>query len=349
MKKGIVLGLVMVLGLVVVLRWALESDQVSSQEQDLQLTFTPHYSVGEAEAPPEELFGRIQHVALSKEGILYIGEEGAQEVRVFDATGTYVATMGGRGQGPGEFEDMRDLTLSVQGDSLYVFSGPRHISVFSTASHRFVRRFTGDFTMQWVHIYALPANEMLITGAKIRDEENKTMHIHDLNGGPLRDFGTLLNITEPDYNNLMLRVNLNVGHATLMSNNDLVVSLQMPYHLARFSIEGEERWRIHDDVVPDPWDGYMDQRGSIIGALHLILDVHALNDQYVMVVHGDREDEKSYYDIRDASDGRLVARHEIPYRQSIPALVSLGDKEGLAVIKTVDPFPKFTVMRWTLE
>lgn len=83
-------------------------------------------------------FGRIGDVAVDSTGRIYAADREAQHVKVIGPSGALETTIGGPGEGPGEFRLPRRLTLA-RGDSLYVF-GLRTLSVFSPDTRAFVRR-----------------------------------------------------------------------------------------------------------------------------------------------------------------------------------------------------------------
>lgn len=58
--------------------------------------------IGSMEGDGPDLFGQIGDVAVDDEGRIYVLEAQASEVRIFDAEGQWVRTLGGQGEGPGE-------------------------------------------------------------------------------------------------------------------------------------------------------------------------------------------------------------------------------------------------------
>jgi hypothetical protein len=66
-------------------------------------TVVEELSIGSLEGDLAYQFGQISGVDVDAEGNLYITDMQAQEIRVFDATGAYVRTIGSPGSGPGEF------------------------------------------------------------------------------------------------------------------------------------------------------------------------------------------------------------------------------------------------------
>lgn len=66
-------------------------------------TVVEELSVGTMEGEDVYQFGQIIGVDVDADGNLYIADGQVQDVRVFDATGSYVRTIGNAGSGPGEF------------------------------------------------------------------------------------------------------------------------------------------------------------------------------------------------------------------------------------------------------
>ena len=64
----------------------------------------PETSIGELEGPDEYLFGSVRSIAVDDDHNVYVLDGHARHVRGFDSAGTYVATLGRGGEGPGEFE-----------------------------------------------------------------------------------------------------------------------------------------------------------------------------------------------------------------------------------------------------
>ncbi|TVP60403.1 MAG: hypothetical protein EA351_00665, partial [Gemmatimonadales bacterium] len=64
-------------------------------------------------------FGRIADAVRFEDGRIAVGDQQAMLVHVFDSTGRFLETWGGRGQGPGEFQRIDRLAV-LRGDSLVV-------------------------------------------------------------------------------------------------------------------------------------------------------------------------------------------------------------------------------------
>ena len=109
-----------------------------------QLASEPALQIGALDGPPEYLFDRIGDVRLLGDGGILVVNHGSTEIRVYDAAGAYLRTIGARGDGPGEFQGISNVL--PQGDSLFVFDGRlRRVSIFGVdGSLRATRQLTGE-------------------------------------------------------------------------------------------------------------------------------------------------------------------------------------------------------------
>ena len=101
----------------------------------------PAVSIGEREGRDPYLLHQVRDATKLDDGRILVANGGDNELRVFDASGTWLETWGGTGEGPGEFSDLSHVD-SWAGDSIIAWSGPgRSISVFDSEGN-FGRGFT---------------------------------------------------------------------------------------------------------------------------------------------------------------------------------------------------------------
>lgn len=102
----------------------------------------PLFAVGKQgglEGASVEEFGRVAGVLLGLGGELYVGDNHARRITVFDSTGTFVRVLGRRGSGPGEIESLLDIGWLA--DTLVVMDA---------ANARLTRLSrTGEYVAQW--------------------------------------------------------------------------------------------------------------------------------------------------------------------------------------------------------
>ena len=91
----------------------------------------PALLIGDVDGSDAFLFERILSVKRSVEGNVVVAENGSQEVRVFDAGGAHLRTVGGKGEGPGEFQSLRGAWPVDGGGTLPVQDWPQpHMARF---------------------------------------------------------------------------------------------------------------------------------------------------------------------------------------------------------------------------
>lgn len=83
-------------------------------------TIRRELDIGTADGPPETQFGNVAGVTTDSEGRVYILDQQAKKVRVFDADGGFVREMGGEGTGPGELSQFTAGLLRLAGDTIVV-------------------------------------------------------------------------------------------------------------------------------------------------------------------------------------------------------------------------------------
>jgi hypothetical protein len=90
----------------------------------------PLLRLGTVAGSEAEQFERVVAVLRSANGAIVVADQGASQVRVFDARGSVLRTIGRRGEGPGEFQSLDGLfTLA---DTVFAWDGRlRRLSVFA--------------------------------------------------------------------------------------------------------------------------------------------------------------------------------------------------------------------------
>lgn len=137
----------------------------------------PEVSIGELEGPEEYLFGSIWSIAVDNDRNVYVFDEQAQYVRVFDSEGVYMETLGGRGEGPGEFSRAEAIALLPDGRLVVRDPGNMRIEVFGPGTGRTEQwRYNSGYaySMSPLHTDAL-ARTFLVTRDVSRD--GFVMHI----------------------------------------------------------------------------------------------------------------------------------------------------------------------------
>ncbi|HUE96169.1 MAG TPA: 6-bladed beta-propeller, partial [Longimicrobiaceae bacterium] len=88
--------------------------------------------IGSAMGAGPDAFGDVIDIEVDPLGRIYVLDEQAQEIRVFDADGGYVRTLARRGAGPGEIENARGMAFDNAGSLWVQDPGNGRYSVFDT-------------------------------------------------------------------------------------------------------------------------------------------------------------------------------------------------------------------------
>ncbi len=81
----------------------------------------PSVSIGVLEGSEPHMLFNVSDAARLTDGRIVVVNRGTTELRVFDARGTYLDTWGGKGEGPGEFDDIFHIE-PLPGDSALVWA-----------------------------------------------------------------------------------------------------------------------------------------------------------------------------------------------------------------------------------
>ena len=87
-------------------------------------------SLGGPEAQGDYAFGEVRNFAVGDEGSFYVLDTKSSQVKVFDPAGKYVRTIGRAGQGPGELDRPRMLSLNRGSGEIAVLELSRRMSFF---------------------------------------------------------------------------------------------------------------------------------------------------------------------------------------------------------------------------
>ena len=77
-------------------------------------------SLGALDGPEQYQLFNVRNAALQSDGDIVLIDGGTREVRLFDRDGAYVKTLGGRGSGPGEFQEPNQVLITAD-DSVLVW------------------------------------------------------------------------------------------------------------------------------------------------------------------------------------------------------------------------------------
>ncbi|MDE2826989.1 MAG: 6-bladed beta-propeller [Bacteroidota bacterium] len=178
------------------------------QAQKLTFTLHEHLIIGDdEEAPSEYLFYYPQIVRTDSQGNIYVKDLKSADVRVFDANGRYVTTVGKRGEGPGELREV--FGMHVDGDDRIIVADRmnRRLTIFTdmgksfttksleedgrTIAPRPILSLDNSFVLNYVKLFANPEG-----GPSIMDD--RVLHTYDTDFNRLETFAQLDDIYDLD-------------------------------------------------------------------------------------------------------------------------------------------------------
>jgi len=93
----------------------------------------PRVTIGTLDGPAEYQLFRVAAAASQSDGDIVVVAAGAREIRLYDRDGAFVRTIGGRGAGPGEFENPSQVVVAAR-DSIVIWDDAhRRITRFDSA------------------------------------------------------------------------------------------------------------------------------------------------------------------------------------------------------------------------
>jgi hypothetical protein len=84
---------------------------VSSERESWTISAVPSTSIGAASGDSAYLFQRIADARFIADGRIVVADGGLLVLREYDRNGAFIAQMGGKGSGPGEFQSLRDIWI----------------------------------------------------------------------------------------------------------------------------------------------------------------------------------------------------------------------------------------------
>jgi hypothetical protein len=136
------------------------SEDMFSMEEEL--------SIGEAEGREEYMFSEIRSMAVDDAGRIYVLDMEEAHVKVFDQNGTYIRTIGKKGQGPGELNLAFTIQITSQNE-LVVEDYNSRLAFFSSEGE-FKRNLS--IAKERISRIDIDSNGNIIGNVIVSEEEN---------------------------------------------------------------------------------------------------------------------------------------------------------------------------------
>ena len=120
---------------------------------EAEIAFTEILRVGEETDENTYLFGQIAGLAVDSKDRILIADRQPPSVSVFSVDGEWLGSVGGVGEGPGEYEEVRGVYVSPS-DSVYVMdgrlgSGHPRLHVYDPTDFTYVRQIRFPYDEDW--------------------------------------------------------------------------------------------------------------------------------------------------------------------------------------------------------
>jgi hypothetical protein len=100
--------------------------------------------IGAEDQPFENQFGRPIAVRTDNENNIYVADRASKIIEVFDRDGNHIRNLGGRGRGPGEYQEMEFMELTPEGHLVVMDRGNLLYTVVTTQGE-----FVESFRYNW--------------------------------------------------------------------------------------------------------------------------------------------------------------------------------------------------------
>jgi len=96
------------------------SYQVGDRYKNEVIELKEELSIGVLDGPEEYIFNRPVFIDADSKGNIYVADHGDELIKVYNHEGKYLKTIGGKGQGPGEFQNLFKIFIDGN-DVLHTF------------------------------------------------------------------------------------------------------------------------------------------------------------------------------------------------------------------------------------
>lgn len=205
-------------------------------------------TVGDIESTDDNiLFYMPTAMAFDVEGHIYVLDSGNHRIQKFDAGGTFVATIGNKGQGPGEFQYPQSIDVDYNG-MLYVSeSMNRRIQILTPEGEeqKTVKMIEDSVGL----VRAFGSEQMLMGGTGLfsfgmgmMNEEEKALpkflKILNMEGEVQKEFGR-----QHDFKDFLMNRMGNQFHFILDKNNNIYVAFDYQNRVEKYAADGSLLWR----------------------------------------------------------------------------------------------------------
>jgi len=127
-------------------------------------------SIGRDGGDHNYIFYRAWDIDADSHGNIYVMDNGNYRIQKFDSTGNYLLTIGRKGEGPGEFKDLREIAIDSKDNLIVYDSGNQRVSIFNPQGE-----LVKDFKiMKWISWLMVDSKDRILLATDYTNYYKKT-------------------------------------------------------------------------------------------------------------------------------------------------------------------------------
>ncbi len=107
-----------------------EESTINSDSGDINIS--NDLVIGSPDQPDEYQLGAPVAIRTDSKGTIFIADRASMDIKVFSKNGEYKKTIGGRGRGPGEFQDINFMEITPNNNLIVLDRGSLQLTILST-------------------------------------------------------------------------------------------------------------------------------------------------------------------------------------------------------------------------
>jgi sugar lactone lactonase YvrE len=209
-----------------------------------QVSIKLFQTIGDLNTEDENLaFNSPSDIAMDPAGNIYILDAGNQRIQKFSPEGKYLATIGRRGQGPGEFNYPRSLDIDPKGNLYVLDSIIKKVKILTAegAEQKTILILKDSLTKtRFLKSGLFAAGVLIGLGSRTQDDkmDSKLIKIIDQSGNAQKEFGNIV-----DYGDRMSTYYGNIVSFDTDKNDNIYLSFMHQNRVEKYSPEGQLLWK----------------------------------------------------------------------------------------------------------
>lgn len=171
---------------------------------------------GDEEDDENKFFKTPAYIAVDKNKNVYISDMYSHNIKVFDAAGKYLRTIGRKGQGPGDLYRPQQMTFTPMGELVVHENGSLRLQYFNPlGKSKRIRRLKGC-----VHWFGITSdNQLLVYEAKKTYKSKTLVSLLNKKGKSTKDIGVFHDTAKGYMESELLHVALDGDDTIIVSNS----------------------------------------------------------------------------------------------------------------------------------